>query len=56
MGYLNRILKMWADERFVQEEKNIWGKGLEGSFQVKQHATGFIGSADDIIFSTEHGV
>ncbi len=28
----------------------------EGSDQVKQHPTGFIGSADYIIFSTEPGV
>ncbi len=47
---------MWADERFVQGEKNIEGKGREGSFQAKQHPTGFIGSTDDIIFSTEPGV
>ncbi len=56
MGSLNRILKMWPDERFVQGEKYIGGKGHEGSFQVIQHPTGFIGSADDIIFSTEPGV
>ncbi len=56
MGYLNKIYKMWAKERFVQGKKNIGGKGLEGSFQVKQHPTGFIGSADDIIFSTEPGI
>ncbi len=36
--------------------KNIGSKGREGSFQVKQHPTGTIGSADDIIFSTEPGV
>ncbi len=47
---------MWPNERFVQEEKNIGGKGHEGSFQIKQHTTGFIGSADDIIFSTGPGV
>ncbi len=41
MGCLNRIFKMWVDERFVQGEKNIGGKGREGSFQVKQHLTGF---------------
>ncbi len=56
MGSLNRIFKKWADERFVQGEKTIGGQGREGSFQVKQHPTGFIGSADDIIFSTEPGV
>ncbi len=54
MGCLNRIFKMWADERFVQGEKNIGGTGHEGSFQAKQHPTGFI--ASDIIFSTEPGV
>ncbi len=41
---------MWADARFVQGEKNIGGKGREGSFQGNQHPTGFIGSADNIIF------
>ncbi len=59
MGCLNRIqdvFKMWADERFVQGEKNTGGKGRKGSFQVKEHPTGFIGSTDDIIFSTEPGV
>ncbi len=44
-----------VNERFVQGEKNIGGKGREGSFQVKQHNAGFIGSADDIIFSTNPG-
>ncbi len=34
----------------------IGGKGREGSFQVKQHPTGFVGSTDDIIFSTGPGV
>ncbi len=53
MGCLNRIFKMWPDERFVQGEKNTGGKGREGSFQVKQHPTGFIGRADGIIFSAE---
>ncbi len=56
MCCLNRIFKMWADERFVQGEENIGGKGRQGSFQVKQHPTGFIGRAEDIIFSTEPGV
>ncbi len=56
MGCLTRIFKMWADARFVQEEKNVGGKGHEGSFQVNQHPTGFIGSADDIIFSIEPSV
>ncbi len=56
MGFLNRIFKMWLDARFVQGEKNIGGKGHNGLFQVRQHPTGFIGSADDIIFSTEGGV
>ncbi len=55
MGCLNRIFKVWADERFVQGG-NIGDKGREGSLQAKQHPTGFIGSADDIIFSTESGV
>ncbi len=56
MGCLNRIFKVWPDERFLQGEKNIEGRGREGSFQVKQHLTGFIGSADDIIFNAEPGV
>ncbi len=56
MGFLNSTFKMWPDKRFIQVEKNIRGKGREGSFQVKQHPMGFIGSADDIIFSTEPGV
>ncbi len=34
MDCLNRIFKMWPDERFVQGEKKIGGKGREGSFQV----------------------
>ncbi len=53
---LTSIFKMWPEKDFVQEAKNTGGKGREGSFQVKQHPTGFIGSANDIIFSTEPGV
>ncbi len=34
-------------------EKRTGGKGREGSFQVKQHPTDFIGSADDNTFRTE---
>ncbi len=34
----------------------LGGKGREGSFQVEQHSTGFIGNAADINFSTEPGV
>ncbi len=59
MGCLSRIqdvFKMWANERSVQGEKNTGGKGRKGSFHVKKHPTGFIGSTDDIIFSTEPGV
>ncbi len=56
MGRLNSIFKMWLNKKFVQAEKNTRGKGREGSFQVKQHPTGFIGSADDIIFVNEPGV
>ncbi len=56
MGCLNSMFKVWPVQRFVQEEKNIGGKGSEGSFQAKQHPTGFIGSADDIFFSTDPGV
>ncbi len=46
MGCLNRILKMWPDERYVRGKKNTGGKGREGSFQVKQHPTGFIGGTE----------
>ncbi len=56
MGCLNSIFKMWPDKSFVQGEKSIGSKGREGSFQVKQHPTGFIGIAGDIIFSSEPGV
>ncbi len=56
MGCLNNILQVRLDKGFVQGEKNTGGKGRKGSFQVKQHPTGFIGSTDDIIFSTEPGV
>ncbi len=52
---MDRIFKVWPDKRFVQGEKNIGDKGREGSFQVKQHPRGFIGSADDVIFSIEPG-
>ncbi len=37
MGFLNRIFKMWSDERLVQGEKSTGAKGREGSFHVKQH-------------------
>ncbi len=33
-----------AGQTFCTGEKNIGGKGREGSFQVKQHPTDFIGS------------
>ncbi len=49
MGCVNSIFKICPD-------KNAEGKGGEGSFQRKHHPTGFSGSADDIIFSTELGV
>ncbi len=49
MWWLQDVFKMWLDKRFVQGGGwNIRGKGREGWFQVKQHPTGFIGSADDI--------
>ncbi len=35
---------------------NTGDKGGEGSFQGKPHVMGFIGSADEIIFSIEPGV
>ncbi len=53
MGCLTSIFKMWPNKNFVQGEKNTGGKSSEGSFQVKQHLAGFIGTADDIIVSTE---
>ncbi len=56
MGCFNSIFKMWPDKNVVQGEKNTGGKGREGSFQVKQHPTGFIGSADGIIFSSGPGL
>ncbi len=56
MGCLNSIFQVLSDKGFVQGEKNTGGKGREGSFQVKQHPTGFIGSADGIILSTKPGV
>ncbi len=56
MGCLNSIFKIFPDKNFVQEEKNTGSKGHRGSFHVNQHPTGFIGSADDIIFSIEPGV
>ncbi len=56
MSCLNGIFKMLPDKDCVQGEKKTGGKGCEGSFQVNQHPTGFIGNADVIIFSTEPGV
>ncbi len=56
MGCLDSIFQVWSDKSFVQGEKNTGGKGRKGSFQVQKHPTGFIGSTDDIIFSTEPGV
>ncbi len=55
MVCLNSVFKMLTDKNFVQGKK-YWGKGREGLFQVKQHPVDFIGSADDVIFSTEPGV
>ncbi len=54
MGSLKSIFKMWSGKNFVQGEKSAGGKGHEGSFQIKQHPTGFIGSDDDNILSTEY--
>ncbi len=56
MECLNSIFKMWPDKNFVQGETNTGGKGREESFYIKQHPSGFIGSADDIMFNTEPGV
>ncbi len=44
------IFKLWPDKNVVQGKKSTGGKDREGSFQAKQHAAGFIGSADDLIF------
>ncbi len=55
MCCFNSIFKMRPDKNFVQGEKNTGGKGREVSFQVKQHPTGFIDSAEEISFSTEPG-
>ncbi len=47
---------MWSDKDFVHGEKKNGGKGRKGSFQVKQHPTGFIGStlfsALSLVFKT----
>ncbi len=53
MGCLNRILKMWPDERFVQGEKNIGSKGRGGSFQV---ALTTLSSALSVVFKTVPGL
>ncbi len=50
------ISKVRANKRFVKRKENARDKDREGLFQIKQAPTSFIGSADDIIFSTEHGV
>ncbi len=50
------IFKMRANKSFVQGEENGRGQGREGSRWVNQHPMGFIGSTDDIIFSTEPSV
>ncbi len=42
MGGLNSVFKKWPDKRFVQGEKNTGCKGCKGSFQEKQHPTGFL--------------
>ncbi len=52
----NSIFKLWPDKTFVQEERIAGSKCREGPFKIKQHFAGLIGSADDIIFSTELGV
>ncbi len=50
------IFKIRANKRFVIGEENTRGQGREVSLQVKQHPTGYTGSADDIIFNAEPGV
>ncbi len=42
MGCLDSIFQVWSDKGFVQGEKNTGGKARKGSFQVKQHPTGFL--------------
>ncbi len=55
LGCFNSIFKMWPHKHFLQREKNAGDKDHEGSFRIRQHPTGFIGSVDDII-STDPGV
>ncbi len=47
---------MRVNKRFVQGLEDTRGQGREGSLKVEQHPSGFIGSSDDIIFSTGPGV
>ncbi len=57
MGCLNSILKMWPDKNFVQGGGEILGvRAASDRFRQNSIFTGFIGSADDIIFTTEPGV
>ncbi len=43
-------------KKIEQREKNVLGTSREGSFRVKQHLAGFIGSADGIVVSNEPAV
>ncbi len=47
---------MWLEKKFEPREKNVLGKSREGSFRVKKHLAGFIGSADGIICGAEPAV
>ncbi len=49
MSRLIRIFKMWADERFVQGEKNIGCKGREGALLA---ALTSLSSALSLVFKT----
>ncbi len=52
---MSSIFKTFPEKNVVQGEKNAGGKRREGSREVKQHPTGFIGSTEDIIFRIEPG-
>ncbi len=45
-----------AGKKIEQRETNVLGKSREGSFRVKQHLAGFIGSVDGIIVGAEPAV
>ncbi len=52
-GRLNGKFKMWSDKSFIRGGRgNVVDKGREGSFQIRQHLLGFIGSSGDIVFNS----